>query len=773
VTSGPSRLGGGRLRELRGVVLFAGGLCFAALVNFAYIALMGRRLSSGAFATFGVLLALLLMLTGPINAISGGTEMFAARQGGFPVARRRLLVVLGLAVVVGTSFGGDTVRAIGWFGLATFLWVLLAWNRGALAGLGRFGFVGGTYAVEGVVRLGLGLGLVALGWGVAGAAAGIAVGMAVAFVLTQRGAPRSDATERHSLGPDVWLAIMGLLAVQVTQVVDVVGVRIAGSGGSSSYVAASSLARAVMFAQLPAAAYALRRSAQVGAAKASRTVAAMALVPALLLLLVMEAAPGLVLRLTYGTRYADAANLLQLLAMAMFLGGLVMVMAYLQMGDGRTGWAWPGLAVGTAGTVALLVASSDPALTASLAVTVQALSVLAVGLPLGSVLVSGPAKRAYLFLNWRDSLHPQGGGSEAFVEHVARGLVESGNQVTIFCSAHENAPARSELDGIRFIRRGTWRTVYFWAAVYHMTGRLGRHDVVVDVQNGVPFLSPLYCGRPVVVLVHHVHRTQWPMVFPPRAARFGWWIESRLSPWLYSRARYVAVSESTRRDLASVGVAPESITVVRNGGERGEPAAPKAPVPTVMALGRLVPHKRVDILLRAVPGLRAEFPGLRVVVAGRGPWEDRLMAEATRLGIADAVEFTGWVDEEEKRRLLASSWVLAMPSAWEGWGLAVSEAAVQATPAVAFAVGGLTESVLDGVTGLLVDDEPEFEAALAAVLRDTEVRERLGRVARERALELSWSLTARAFEDVLEDSLEARRRRAPAPVAIPVAVDEA
>ncbi|HXJ66349.1 MAG TPA: glycosyltransferase [Actinomycetota bacterium] len=773
MTSGRNRMGGGRLRELRGVLLFAAGLCFAALVNFAYIALMGRRLPADEFATFGALLALLLMLTGPINAISGGTEMFAARRGGFPVARRRLLLAVGAGVVILTTFGGDTVRAVGWFGLATLLWVLLAWNRGALTGLGRFGFVGGTYAVEGTVRLGLGIGLVALGWGAAGAAAGIAIGMAVALLLTQRGAPRNEPEGRQSLGPDVWLAVMGLLAVQVTQVVDVVGVRLAGSPGSSSYVAASSLARAVMFAQLPAAAYALRRAAQIGAAKAFKTVAAMALVPAFALLVVMEVAPETVLRLTYGDRYADAANLLQLLAMAMFLGGAVMVMAYLQMGDGRTGWAWPGLAVGTAGTVALLITSSDPALTASLAVTVQALTFLAVGLPLGSVLVAGPPGRAYLFLNWRDSLHPQGGGSEAYVEHVARGLVEAGNSVTIFCSAHENAPAREERDGVRFIRRGTWRTVYFWAAAYHVTGRLGRHDVVVDVQNGVPFLSPLYCGRPVIVLVHHVHRTQWPMVFPPRAARFGWWIESRLSPWLYSGARYVAVSESTRHDLASLGVAAESITVVRNGGDGGEIAASKAAAPTVAALGRLVPHKRVEILLRATPALLEEFPGLRVEVLGHGPWDDRLRQEIDRLGIADFVELTGWVDEDEKRRRLAAAWVLAMPSAWEGWGLAVSEAAVQATPAVAFAVGGLTESVDDGVTGVLVHDEPEFGRAIAALLRDRPERERLGTLARERALELSWALTARAFGDVLEDSLEARRKRVPAPVAVPLVVDEA
>ena len=97
----------------------------------------------------------------------------------------------------------------------------------------------------------------------------------------------------------------------------------------------------------------------------------------------------------------------------------------------------------------------------------------------------------------------------------------------------------------RVVRRGGRHTVYLRAAVLYLAGFVGlgrlarrhggRPDVVVDVGNGVPFLNPLYVRRPVIALVHHVHREQWPCVLGRRGARFGWWLESRLAPWAYRR----------------------------------------------------------------------------------------------------------------------------------------------------------------------------------------------------------------------------------------------
>src|SRR5918994_2705544 len=136
---------------------------------------------------------------------------------------------------------------------------------------------------------------------------------------------------------------------------------------------------------------------------------------------------------------------------------------------------------------------------------------------------TGPGPRGgVLILNWRDTTHPEGGGSEVYVERVAAGLAAQGRPVTLFCAAHPGAPATERVGGIRVVRRGGRLTVYLHAWWAHLTGRLGGHDVVVDVQNGMPFLSALWCRRPLVVLVHHVHREQWRGGMPAPPARGGW-----------------------------------------------------------------------------------------------------------------------------------------------------------------------------------------------------------------------------------------------------------
>jgi hypothetical protein len=169
---------------------------------------------------------------------------------------------------------------------------------------------------------------------------------------------------------------------------------------------------------------------------------------------------------------------------------------------------------------------------------------------------SGDGRRGggVVFLNWRDTGNPEGGGSEFYVERIAAGLAARGRPVTMVCAAWPGAPREEHRDGIRIIRRGSRLTVYLWAFLLYLGGRLGPHEVVVDVQNGLPFFSILYARRPVVVLCHHVHREQWQVLFPAPLARLGWWIESRLAPFVYRRCRYVTVSGSTRRELIALGV---------------------------------------------------------------------------------------------------------------------------------------------------------------------------------------------------------------------------
>ncbi len=359
---------------------------------------------------------------------------------------------------------------------------------------------------------------------------------------------------------------------------------------------------------------------------------------------------------------------------------------------------------------------------------------------------------AVVICNWRDLRHPEAGGSEHTVETVARILAADGHTVTVLCAKVAGRPADETRDGVRYLRAGGRFGVYVCAAWALLSGRV-RPDVVIDVQNGLPWLSRLVTRKPVVVLLHHVHREQWRIVFG-KLGSLGWLIESRVAPRIYRRSRYLTVSECTRAELAGQGIDPARVTVAYNGTPDPVPSqAARSVTPRVVVLGRLVPHKRVEIVIRAAAALRHRLPDLEVDVVGQGWWADELAALAHRLGVEDIVTFHGFVDEQTKADLLARAWVGALPSVKEGWGLSVVEAASHGTPSVAFSrAGGLAESILDRRTGVLVHgDEDAYIAALADLLADRERCSVLGRHARAYSSEFTWDVTASTFARVLAE----------------------
>nr|WP_281385884.1 glycosyltransferase [Nocardioides luti] len=202
------------------------------------------------------------------------------------------------------------------------------------------------------------------------------------------------------------------------------------------------------------------------------------------------------------------------------------------------------------------------------------------------------------------------------------------------------------------------------------------------------------------------------------------------------------------------------MTVVRNGVSSRPVDAARSTTPRLCVLARLVPHKQVEHAFGVVARLRAELPDLRLDVVGEGWWHDELVAEAARLGVEDLVTFHGHVSDAERDRLLAEAWVMLLPSVKEGWGLAVLEAAVQGTPTVAYRdAGGVTESVVDGATGLLADDEADLFRLTRALVLDAGRRDTLGRRAAERAVEFTWSGTTDVVEQVLTGAASVRTGR--------------
>jgi glycosyltransferase involved in cell wall biosynthesis len=375
------------------------------------------------------------------------------------------------------------------------------------------------------------------------------------------------------------------------------------------------------------------------------------------------------------------------------------------------------------------------------------------------------ALRSVLLLCWRDTGHPQGGGSETYLQRIGAQLAASGVAVTLRTARYSGAARREVIDGVRISRAGGRYSVYPWALLAMVAARLRtgplrgvRPDVVVDTQNGLPFLARLIYGRRVAVLVHHCHREQWP-VAGPVVGRLGWFVESWLSPKLHRRNQYVTVSLPSARDLVGLGVGNDRIAVVRNGLDEA-PAESlgglRSATPRVLVLSRLVPHKQIEDALAAVALLRPSIPELHLDVVGDGWWSQRLIDHAARLGIGDAVTFHGHIDDATKHYVIQQSWIHVLPSRKEGWGLAVVEAAQHAVPTIGYrSSGGLADSIIDGVTGMLVDSHAELVNRLHQLLTDPVLRDQLGAKAQVRSAEFSWTQSADAMRTVLQSVVSA------------------
>ncbi|MCH5641008.1 MULTISPECIES: glycosyltransferase family 4 protein [unclassified Gordonia (in: high G+C Gram-positive bacteria)] len=368
-----------------------------------------------------------------------------------------------------------------------------------------------------------------------------------------------------------------------------------------------------------------------------------------------------------------------------------------------------------------------------------------------------------LLLCWRDTGHPQGGGSETYLERVGAELVRRGVRVTFVTSAYPGAAPNEMRDGIRFVRVGGRISVYPRVAAMMLAGRMGlgrlaatAPQAVVDTQNGIPFFASMVSPAPTVVLVHHCHREQWP-VAGRLLGRLGWFLESRVAPRLHRRNRYVTVSTPSMQELVELGVDAERISVVRNGIDPlpdGLAAARSSGegVVRLCVLSRLVPHKQVEDALAVAADLRRGGLEVHLDVIGGGWWDGELRSTTSRLGLDDAVTFHGHVSERRKHEILSAARVHLMPSRKEGWGLAVVEAAQHGVPTIGYRSSvGLHESIDHGRTGLLVDGVDELLSATRKLIEDDAEARRLGDAARVKSQGYSWSATCDGFLDVFAE----------------------
>ncbi len=325
-----------------------------------------------------------------------------------------------------------------------------------------------------------------------------------------------------------------------------------------------------------------------------------------------------------------------------------------------------------------------------------------------------------LWLAWKDYTHPDRGGAEVVLRELMQRQVAEGHHVTLLTAQHAGSAARETLDGIEVIRVGSNRYTHpFQALWYYLRHLRGKYDLLIETVNTAPYFSLLFRGKTKgVALYHQLAREVWYSETKRPLSDVGFYAIEPFSTWLLGRAKVplITISESTKRDLARFGWKPARTHIISEGIEI-EPVSNLAQLrkfsqPTMLSLGAMRSMKRTIDQIEAFEIAKQSIPQLQLKIAGSSSSEygRQVLERIQRSRFASSIEYLGRVSYEQKIELMQRAHIITVTSLKEGWGLIVTEAASQGTPAVVYDADGLRDSVKNGITGLVTAANP---AALA------------------------------------------------------------
>jgi glycogen(starch) synthase len=365
------------------------------------------------------------------------------------------------------------------------------------------------------------------------------------------------------------------------------------------------------------------------------------------------------------------------------------------------------------------------------------------------------------------------GGLGRHVHALATSLAAAGHEITVVTRHAHGAPLEEYAQGVRIIRTPqdpppfplTMDNLLAWTMAFNhaltraalRATRTGSYDVVHAHDWLVTHSAVTLREHLGIALVATIHATE--------AGRHQGWLPEEhnrtihsVEWWLAREAvRTIVCSQYMRWEVSRLLQLPSSrVDVVPNGvdGRRwhAQPAAVAAARhrfagtgPLIGFAGRLVYEKGVQDLVAAVPRLRRRHPGLRLVIAGDGPYRAQLQLTADSLGVGDAVRFAGFMGERQLPAVLGATDATVIPSRYEPFGMIALEAAAAGAPIAVSATGGLAEIVEPGRTGVTFphSDPDGLAGAVDSLLSDDTSARRMARDARAMVSErYGWSAIA-------------------------------
>lgn len=315
-----------------------------------------------------------------------------------------------------------------------------------------------------------------------------------------------------------------------------------------------------------------------------------------------------------------------------------------------------------------------------------------------------------LILNWKDIKNPTAGGAELVTYEHAKRWVKEGHRVTWIASSFNKAKKEEKIDGIEIVRFGNIYGVYFYAPYFYLFGGK-KFDVVVDEVHGIPFFTPFYVRKPKLVLIHEIAGEIWDYMYGFPLNYLGKTLE-RFYLRVYRNQYFWTDANSTVDELVRHGIKRKKCIAIpcpSNAKVISKPIEKKQLI--FVSISRIVKMKGIEDVIKSFVLINKKYKDSELLIIGDGEkkYIDFLKKEyVNKNNIKKSVKFLGFVDEKRKINILKKAYLLLHASIKEGWGIVVIEAASQSTPSVVYNVPGLSESVLNKKTGVvLMSNTPE------------------------------------------------------------------
>lgn len=331
-----------------------------------------------------------------------------------------------------------------------------------------------------------------------------------------------------------------------------------------------------------------------------------------------------------------------------------------------------------------------------------------------------------LFFTWKDLRHPLSGGAEVVNEEIASRLVRDGHNVILLVGGFRDCVPDEIINGYRVIRVGSRLTTYYYAYKYYKKNLSQWADLLIEEINTIPYFTQYYAKtKKRVLIIYQLAREVWfyEMRFPLNFV--GYFLEYFYLRWIKNN-KTITISNSTKNDLMQFGFAKDDIEIISMGTDilplEAIENITKFNKKTIISIGRITSMKRTIDQIKAFEIAKRSIEELKLIIAGYGEGEyfEKVMRYISDSPYQTDITYLGKISKEAKLDHMRRSHLITVTSIKEGWGLIVTEAASQGTPAIVYDVDGLRDSVLDGINGLLCkSNKPEeLGAHIVRLLND-------------------------------------------------------